>query len=205
MSDFNIVLIGTGGHAKSCIDVVESQGLYQIIGLVGFAEQVGDKVLGHKVIGTDLDLSEIRKKCKNAIVAVGQIKSPSLRVDLYERLLATDFSFPVIQSPAAYVSKYSRIGQGTIVMPQATVMPGAQIGTNSIVNTNSLIEHDSRIGNDCHVSTGAVINGNVKIGDGTFVGSGAILMQGIEIGINCVIGMGAIVRKDVGDGELVIK
>ena len=205
MSDLGIVLIGAGGHAKSCIDAIESQGLFRIFGLVGFAEQVGDTVLGYEVIGTERDLPQIRKNCKNAFVAVGQIKSPTTRIDLHNILLDWKFNLPVIQAPSAYVSKHSRIGSGTLVMAQAAVMPGVNIGTNCIINSKSLIEHDAQIGKHSHISTGAVINGNARIGEGSFVGSGAVVMQGVEIGNNCVIGMGAVVRRQVPDLETVIK
>ena len=38
-----IILIGAGGHAESCIDVIESTNKYEIIGLVAKSE-LGKKV-----------------------------------------------------------------------------------------------------------------------------------------------------------------
>ena len=35
MSKLGLLLIGAGGHAKSCVDVIEQENEFQIIGLVG--------------------------------------------------------------------------------------------------------------------------------------------------------------------------
>jgi len=45
-----IILIGGGGHCKSCIDVVEQQGKYQIAGIVDLPEKLHQKLLGYEVI-----------------------------------------------------------------------------------------------------------------------------------------------------------
>ena len=37
-----IILIGGGGHCKSMIEVIESAGKFQIIGIVDVAEKVGE-------------------------------------------------------------------------------------------------------------------------------------------------------------------
>ena len=50
MSKPGLILIGAGGHARSCIDVIEQQGQYQIAGLVGLAEDA-KPILGSRPMG----------------------------------------------------------------------------------------------------------------------------------------------------------
>ena len=38
-----IVLIGGGGHCKSCIDIIEREGKYEILGIIDKKEFVGQK------------------------------------------------------------------------------------------------------------------------------------------------------------------
>lgn len=196
MSKGRIVVVGVGGHATSCIDVIEQQNLYEIFGLIGMPEEINSKKYGYPVIGTDLDLDEVRVGCENAAIGVGQIKSPATRMKIYERLCSLGYLLPVIISPRAYVSPRSSIGAGTIVCHGAVVNAGVSIGENCIINSGALIEHDSVIGDHCHISTATILNGNVKVGDGTFVGSGCVVKQGVELGANCVIGMNLSVRKN---------
>ena len=36
-----IILIGGGGHCKSCIDVIEQEGKYRIVGILDLPEMLG--------------------------------------------------------------------------------------------------------------------------------------------------------------------
>ena len=198
-----ILLIGAGGHTKSCIDVIEAENRFEIAGLVEKDEIIDDNNFGYPIIGTDNDLDILRKKINYTFITVGQIKSSNIRVKLYQRLIKLDFELPVIVSPKAYVSKHAQIGNGTIIMHGAIVNANAKIGKNCIINNKSLIEHDAVIGDHCHLATGTIINGEVSIGNKTFVGSGAITKQCISIGDNCIIGAGAIIKSDIKPNQVV--
>jgi len=39
MTKPSLILIGAGGQARACIDVIEQEGFFQISGLIGMAEQ----------------------------------------------------------------------------------------------------------------------------------------------------------------------
>lgn len=176
----NILLIGGGGHCKSCIDVIEQEGKYNIAGIIDKKELIGTKVLGYTVIGCDDDLEQLFQTYKYAIVTVGQIQSNNLRVNLFNKLKKTGYKLPVIISPLAYVSKYSKVEKGTIVMHQALINASANIGENCIINTKSLIEHDVTIEDNCHISTGAIVNGGVLIKENSFFGSNATSKEYIQ-------------------------
>jgi len=185
-----ILLFGAGGHAKSCIDVIEQEGRFNIIGLVGKKDEVGSSILGYPIIGTDADLSALINKSQNAIITIGQIKSPEPRIHLFNLLKQNGFNLPKIISPKAYVSAHATVGSGTVVFHGAIVNAGANIGDNCIINTQSLVEHDAIINEHCHISTGAIVNGTALIGTGSFIGSGCEIREGISVGEQSVIGMG---------------
>jgi sugar O-acyltransferase (sialic acid O-acetyltransferase NeuD family) len=197
MKKKKIVLIGAGGHARACIDVIEQEEKYQIVGLVGKRSEVGKHVQGYEVLSDDSQLPEIAKKIPFALIAVGQIHTVESRISLYQQAKNAGFSLASIKSPIAYLSPRARIGVGTIIMHGAIINAGANIGDNCIVNNNALIEHDSFISDNCHISTGALINGNVTISAGSFIGSGSVIKQGISVGEYCVVGMGSVIRRDL--------
>ena len=198
-----ILLIGAGGHARSCIDVIETIGQFEIVGLIEKDEEIKGDNLGYPVIGTDNDLQDLRQQYKNVLITVGQIKSPTIRIKLYQLLKELVFTLPAIISPKAYVSKHAQVGKGTIIMHGAIVNANAKIGINCIINNKSLIEHDAVIGDHCHIATGAIINGEVSVGDETFIGSGALTRQAISIGENCVIGAGEVLKNDIESNKVV--
>jgi sugar O-acyltransferase (sialic acid O-acetyltransferase NeuD family) len=190
----DIVLIGGGGHCKAVIDVIEQESRFNIIGLVDKPELFGKKVLGYQVMGNDSELKNLFKNCKNALITIGQIKSPLLRIKLFDAVVKLGFTLPNIVSPRAYVSEHATIGKGSIIMHNAVINAGAIIGDNCIINSNALVEHDSIIGNHCHISTNAVINGGVVLGNGSFIGSGAITKENIRIKDNFFAKAGTVVK-----------
>jgi sugar O-acyltransferase (sialic acid O-acetyltransferase NeuD family) len=197
MKKNSVLLIGAGGHAEACIDVIEYQKKYKIIGVLGLKKEQGKLILNkYKIVGTDNDLPTLSKKFKNALITIGQIKSADLRLKLFNTLKKLKFNLPVIQSPYSIVSRHSKIGEGTIIMHGAVVGPNVKVGKNCILNSNCLIEHGTTIGDNTHVATSVVINGNVKIGSNNFIGSNTTIKQQVVIGSNSIIGMGQVVFKN---------
>ena len=191
-----ILLIGAGGHARACIDVIEQEGHYLVKGLTGLSREIGSQILDYPVLGTDEDLPALLEGCRNVLIAIGQIETPNLRMRLFDLLQKNNCVLPTIVSPRAYVSPYAKLGIGTIVMHGSIINAGAEVGENCIINSQSLIEHDVVIEDHCHIATAAKINGGVYIGKGTFIGSNSSVRQCVNIGERCVIGMGQQVLVD---------
>jgi sugar O-acyltransferase (sialic acid O-acetyltransferase NeuD family) len=200
-----IILIGAGGHSVVCADVIEQENSFDVAGYVERERSEFRMSNRFPLLGIDDDLAVLREDYSNALITVGQIKSPDVRINLYKKLKSLSYTLPVIVSPIAYVAKSTKIGEGTIIMHGAIINSGARIGVNCIINSKALVEHDAIIGDNCHVSTGAIVNGGVRVSSGTFIGSGVITKQSIEIGKNCVIGAGCIIKEDVPDNRLVTK
>jgi sugar O-acyltransferase (sialic acid O-acetyltransferase NeuD family) len=196
MSKPSLILIGAGGHAHACIDVLEHNGKYQIAGLVGMPEELHAKHLGYDVIAIDSDLPELAKSYQYALITLGQIQTPDHRVRLYELATKLGFKLPTVISPMAHVSRHAQIGTGTIVMHSAIVNADVSVGKNCIVNTRALVEHGATVEDHCHISTGAIINGDVYVGAGSYIGSGSVVKEGVFIGKGCLVGMGLFVRHN---------
>ena len=199
MTNPSLILIGAGGHARSCIDVIEQQGQYQIAGLIGMPDEVLTKHLGYVIIGTDSNLPELAKNYRYALITIGQIQTAEHRIRLYQQAIQFGFQLPIIIAPTAHVSRHAILGAGTIVMHGAIVNAGAKVGNNCIINTLALLEHDTIVEDHCHIATSATLNGDVAVGAGSFVGSGSVIKEGVAIGKDCRVGIGLTVRHNQSD------
>lgn len=197
----DIILLGGGGHAKACLDVVLSTERYKVLGYIDKSKTLDDK-FSVKYLGDDDQIINYLHNCA-FLIAIGQMKSPDIRVELFNKALSLGAKFPVIKSPSAYVSKFSYIEEGTIIMHNVVIQADVRVGKNCIINDGALIEHDTLIGSHCHISTSTTLNGNVSIGDGTFIGSGTTIKNGLVIGKNVVVGAGSVVVKNVLDSRTV--
>ena len=55
-----IILIGAGGHCASCVDVIELQRKFKIVGLIDNKKE--KFLLDYKIIGSDKKLKKLSKK-----------------------------------------------------------------------------------------------------------------------------------------------
>ena len=205
MNKKKIILIGGGGHCRSCIEVIESTNEFHIAGIVeDVKEKVGGNILGYPIIGCDNDLPKLRKKYEYAHITVGQIKSHASRETLFKLAETLKYSLPSIVASSSLVSKYSKIGRGSIIMHQAFINANTVIGENCIINSKALIEHDCMIGDNCHISTNAKLNGNVNLGDNCFVGSNSTILNDINIANNIIVGANSFVREKISDQGIYI-
>lgn len=192
-----LILIGGGGHCKSVIDVAESAG-YTILGILDRNIPEGTTVLGYPVLGNDDKIAPYIDKAE-FLVTVGQIKLPAIRIRLNKMVEEAGGKLATVIASTAHVSKYAKIGEGSVVMHQAVVNADAHIGKGCIINTFANIEHDVTIGDYCHISTGAMVNGEAKVGDGTFVGSQSVINQCVTVSENTVIASGSVVHNNLSE------
>lgn len=188
-----LLLLGGGGHCKSVIEVAESIGR-PILGILDVPSEVGKRILGYPVIGTDDDIPRYVRQAE-FLVTVGHIKDPDLRIRLHERVEAAGGRLATLVASTARVSRHARLGEGTVVMHHCLVNASAEVGKGCILNSFCNIEHDAVIGDYTHISTGAMINGACRVGRGVFIGSQSVMANGTEVCDGCVVGAGALVRK----------
>lgn len=204
MNKQKIILIGGGGHCKSCIDVIEAESKFQIEGILDLPEKFGNEILGYKVIGNDGDIIKFAKQGYNFLITIGHLGNPRLRKKLFNEVRENGGELPIIISPLAHVSKYTKIGKGTIIMHQTLINADAKIGENGIINNKSLIEHDAIIGHNTHISTGAIVNGDCKVNHNCLIGSGSVIKHSISICENTIIGAGSVVVKDITESGVYV-
>lgn len=191
-----LILVGGGGHCKSCIETIEAEGAYTVTGILDLPAMIGNSILGYPVIGTE-DEAGKWKDDHVFLITVGQIRDSILRRKIAAKLRDAGCRMATIVSPYARVSTRATLGEGTIVLHHATVNADVSVGDHAIINTAAIVEHDCRIGNFVHISTSAVVNGNCTIGNDVFIGSNAVLVNGITVGNDIVAGAGALIHRSI--------
>ena len=190
----SIAILGASGHGKVVAEIAELCGFDSII---FFDDNNAIKSLeSWKVIGDTHNLLSHVSSFDACFVAIGD---NNVRVKKTELLKNKNANIVSLIHPSAYVSEYSLIKKGTVVMANASINPYASIGESCIVNTSSTIEHDCLIGSGVHISPNTALAGGVRVGDKTSVGIGSSIRQNIEIGDNVIIGTGSVVITNIPD------
>jgi len=195
-----VLVVGAGGHAKVCIEVLYAQGRFRPAACVDpYAAQ--SEVLGVPVHRSNDSLRRFHADgIRNAFIALGDNR---LRERVGRDVLEIGFVLVNAISPKAVVSSTARLGRGVLVMPGAVINAATEIGDLVIVNTNAVVEHDCRLGPASHVASGCVLAGSVTVGDRAFIGAGCTVKPGISLGSDALVGAGAAVVHDVPANETV--
>ncbi len=200
MSTDRVVVVGAGGHAKVCIEILVLAG-HEIAACVGLPGDPQD-CLGHEVVYGDERLKDLwADGVRRAFVALGPNR---LRCRLGE--YATDIGFEIVNAihPRSVISPSATLGRGIAIMAGAVVNAATSIDDLCIINTGATVDHDCRLGQAVHVAPQVGIAGNVAIGDRTFLGIGSRVIPDLRIGADVTIGAGAAVIRDLEDNARVV-
>jgi len=204
ISPNSIVIVGGGGHAKMCIDLLRQTKEYEILGIIDDNLEVGAAILDVKVIGGNDSVSKlVTLGVKYAVNGVGAISNPKLRGKIHTDLTNVGFVLPNLVHPASNVEPSVSMGDGNQIMIGAVVGSEVKIGNGCIVNSGAIISHECILRDNCHVAPGAVLAGSVDVGDSSVIGMGATVYLGLTIGRDAMIFNGVNVLKNIPEGTIV--
>jgi UDP-perosamine 4-acetyltransferase len=193
-----VIVIGAGGHAKVCIELLHAMG-EKIAFCVGGGSDSPNACLGVPVLKGDGNLAHLRAQgYSRSFVAIG---SNNLRERLGTTAIELGYQLVNAVSPHAVVSPSAKLGVGVAVMAGAVINAEAVIGDFSIINTGATVDHDCRIGKAVHIAPQCALAGNVMVGDYSFLGVGTKVIPEIQVGERAIVGAGAVVISRVKSGS----
>lgn len=197
-----IVVIGSGGHARSVADALLDQKEYEVVGVISSAKEDWDGYRGIPWIGDDSAAKKIREQgCSLAALGIGFMGGSSrLREELVGYYEAEGFAFPPVIDPTSVLSSGAVVGKGVFLGKGSIVNANASVEDYAIINSGTLVEHDCVVGAFSHVAVRACLCGEVSIGEHTLIGANATILQQKKVGSFAIVGAGTLVIADVPDG-----
>lgn len=201
----SILILGAGGHAKVCVEVIQQTSNYVNIDFLDDSYlQHGEHTFftNYRIIGPLAAFFDENLICRyqHSFVALGD---NILRNKCQNDLVQAGYTIPSFAHPSSSISPSAQIGKGTIIMANTVIQASACIGDGCIINTSSSIDHDANIADFVHVAPGANLAGSVSVGINTFVGLGSLILQNRSIGSDVIIGAGSVVTHNIVDGSVV--
>ena len=195
-----LCIYGCGGMGREIADLANKMQSWKDVIFVddNSKTEVVDEV---KVYSLQAILEKYNKEDIEFIVTVGE---PVTRQLLYEKLEEEGLESISVIDPGFDLSKFSSVGNGTIMHTGATITVNVHIGKGCLINKHVVIGHDVNIDNYTVVSPNVTIGGDVDIGSNCYIGSASVIRNGIKIGENSIIGMGAVVLKDVEPNSVMV-
>jgi sugar O-acyltransferase (sialic acid O-acetyltransferase NeuD family) len=188
----SIILLGAGGHSSSVASVAISAG-FRIRAFVDPLRQI-ENHLGFPFFNSITQIDHFDSY--SFAMAVGD---NSKRQEIYEGAVEEfgSLHFPILAHQSSVISSFSKVAEGTVIMPHSIVGANSVVGKFCILNTRSSLDHDCLMQDFSSLAPGAITSGLVTIGTRSAVSLGAVIKQRVTIGNDTVIGANSYVNQDI--------
>ncbi len=191
-----LIIVGSGNQANVISSIIDKDKI-KIIGFYRFSKKKSNVLIKkkYKIFNKISEVKRINNKNLYFIVGIGDNNIRKKVVDQFNDSISNIKWYTAI-SDKSFISKNSKIGKGTVIMPGCIINTNSKIGNHCIINTKSIIEHDNNFLDYSSTGPGIITGGNVKVGKKTFVGMGSVIKNNIKISFNTIIGAKSLVLKN---------
>jgi sugar O-acyltransferase (sialic acid O-acetyltransferase NeuD family) len=195
-----IFLFGAGLHGQTCIDAIEKQEKYEVVGIIDSKKEIGSFVDGYEVIGRIDDLPNLMAKfnVNRGFISIGtnwiRMKVAN---EIYKKAL--DFEFVSVIHPSAIFGKNVVLGEGVFIGAQVFISSSCNIGDFCLIHQKSHLGLHNFMNNFSSISIGSITGGKVSIGECSAITVHATINDRLNIGRHSVIGSGSLVVNDIPD------
>jgi sugar O-acyltransferase (sialic acid O-acetyltransferase NeuD family) len=195
-----IFLFGAGLHSQTCIDALEKQDKYEVVGIIDSKKEIGSFVDGYQIIGRIDDLPNLIVKL-NVNIGFISIGTNWIRMNVAKQIykLAPKFEFISVIHPSAVFGKNVVLGKGVFIGAQSFISSSCNIGDFCLVHNKSLLGLHNFMEDFSSISIGSISGGKVFIGECSAITVHATINDRINIGRHSVIGSGSLVLSDIPD------
>lgn len=184
----HLIIVGSGGHGQAVADLALSSGDFKKISFVDDSYLDNTKALGLNILGNSDSLFAGVLDFDACIVAIGNNK---VREKLVNKIIQHNLPLVSLVHSRAWVSDFTLIGLGVVVMAGAVVGTNTKLAVGSLVNANATIDHDCVLESFAHVGVGVQLAGGVEIGHSAWIQVGSCAECFVKVDSGSVIKPGS--------------
>lgn len=190
----DVILCGTGGHAKAVLSLLLTRGYTVPYILDDAPERFGSSINGVPIRGALALLPDRNDIC--AFLAIEDNRSREAAAERFENV-----NWVTLVHPAAWVDPSARLGAGTYIAAGVVVNAEAVLANHVIVGTGASVGHDCVVDNYAQLEPGTRLGGGVHLGRGARCGIGSVVVPNCSIGAGATLGPRAVAVRPVPSGE----
>ncbi|MGH7926841.1 MAG: acetyltransferase [Candidatus Binatia bacterium] len=203
----DLIILGAGGTGREVSEAIEDiNSLGRKWNLLGFLDddrqKHGREYNGYPVLGSISTAAEYLT-CQFVLV-LGNHRDLKLTKRVLDGLSLDRSRFATIVHPTVRLSRYAKLGLGTIVLQNSVVTTNARIGSHVLLLFGSHIGHDCTVEDYAVIAPNAVLAGGVRVREGCYIGANATILQKRTVGPWSCVGMGSAVFSDVRANSTVV-
>lgn len=193
-----LVILGAGGFARETLDVVDAiNSISPTWDMRGF---IVDTQYGHpgEFVNEKPILGDLTWLAENPDVSyVCGVGAPDIRYRMIQQVKAVGGHPVTLIHPNAVLTRWVRIGQGTIITAGCILTNQIVIGDHAHINLDCTIGHNAILADYVTLAPGVHVSGNVHLNEGAYLGTGANIVEKRVVGAWSIVGAGSTVVKDI--------
>lgn len=194
----NICIIGAGGFAKEVLCLITDLGRSDDVCCFMETDEFYKK---RTVLDIRVEpILNFNPEKHKAIVAIGD---PVGREKIIKQLPKST-KFETLIHPNVTISKWNKIGEGSIICAGCILTCNIELGQHAHINFYCTIGHDCKIGDYFTAAPSVNISGKCKIGKKVYMGTNSAIRDKISICNEVTIGMGSVVVKNINEPGIYI-
>jgi sugar O-acyltransferase (sialic acid O-acetyltransferase NeuD family) len=194
-----LIIIGASGLGRETLFVArDCNKIKKEWDILGFID--GDKSLHGKMIDECPVLGDFSWLCEHIdtnIYGICGIGNTKLREKIAKKGKKIGLNFVSLIHPSVKMSKYVKIGEGTVITAQNIITTQVVIGNHVFLNLNCTIGHDAILEDYVNCAPACNISGGVILKKGAHLGTKVGVIQNLTIGEWTRIGAGATVISNI--------
>jgi len=202
LNNRELFILGAGTYGEVIFELAEDCG-YNVAGFYDDNEDlIGKVVMGVPVLDSIQNLLSRKEISGCYAIAIG---SNTTRYSIGTVLQENGADLPAVIHPEAQVSKYAKIGSGTLVHASSFVFAKTEIGAFCIISPMVMVSHHTKIDDGVFISAGSTVGAYITLEKKVFIGMASNVMTGVKIvGEDALIGGGAVIIKDVAENSVMV-
>ena len=202
-----VVILGGKADGISCVEIAESMGGVEVVGFLNDFEPVGSHIAGYPILETIDNWHKIASDIF-FVYALHQLKDMYARYYRLKNLKIPKERFTTLIHPQSVVSRFAKIGNGSVIYPFTTIANFVSIGDFCSVRAGASIGHDCDIGEFNYIGYSVTLSGYTKTGIATYIAPNAVVGVGVNgVSVNianfATVGMGTALNKNVKEYDVV--
>ncbi|CDU11022.1 acetyltransferase [Vibrio coralliirubri] len=193
-----VIVIGGGGHASVLVDILNEQKRTILAIVSPDSIETRQVFSGYKRLKTDSDVRHYSSSEILLVNGIGPQPRSKLKQKINDYFIEKGYRFETIVANSAFVSPYSKLGDGVQILNHAIIQTGTVVGAHSIINTGAVIEHDCSLGTYNHIAPNATLCGQVVTERNVYIGAGSTVINNIAIGHDAIVGAGSVLTHSLG-------
>ncbi len=200
-----VIIFGAGKIAEVIYNYLSEDSELRVVAFCVDAAFIdGEHFLGLPLISIEDAPRRFSSSHYKMVMALGYHNCNHLRIKKSIQVAQSGYQFVSYINSKAWVSKNTIIGEGSIILDQASVEPMARLGKNVIIWSGSTVGHHAHVDDFSWIAAGSTIGGNSRLGKGCFLGMGAIISHEVSLGDRCLVGANAFVGKDANEHSVLL-